>query len=259
MAGCLFMLSILFFVIGLVVLLVPTPSGQTNSGLMPVTSSSSRQSTRGYTPVTPILPGHPGASTPIQTSNPQGGSMEPVLQKLAWLKVGQQIRVPHSVRGELTVHVQGRILFTELWQQSRSPQSPWVPTGNQFAGFWLNGEMLLLNWQSRFYLLDENNTVSDSDIARDFAPHARKFAQSDQSADVYFAYPPASWHIDDIGKFRIDAVEGSTLPVRVGAIGRFVHASGDGGRALVLEDYEGGAQDTVWIGWQLKEEDIRKA
>jgi hypothetical protein len=245
MAGCAFMLSIIFFVLGVVILFLPSQTGT--------------PSLNGYVPVTPILPGHPGSSMPVAATVQKGGTMEPVLQKLAWLNVGQQLRLPHPVRGELTVSVQGRILFTELWQQPRGPQSPWVPTGNQFAGFWLNGEILLLNWQSRFYLMDENNTLSDADIARDFAPHARKFAQSDQSADVYFAYPPASWHIDDIGKFRVDAVDGSTLPVRVGAVGRFVHASGDGGRALVLEDYEGGGQDTVWIGYQIKEEDIRKA
>jgi hypothetical protein len=185
--------------------------------------------------------------------------MEPVLQKLAWLMIGQQIRLPHPVKGELTVHVLGRILYTELCQQVRGPQNPWVPTGNQFAGFWLNGEILLLNWQNRFYLLDENSTLSDADIARDFAPHAKKFAQSDQTADVYFAYPPASWHIDDIGKFQVAAVDGATLTLRVGSIGRFVHASGDGGRALVLEDFESGGQDTVWIGYLLKEEDIRRA
>jgi hypothetical protein len=178
-------------------------------------------------------------------------------QKLDWLKVGQRIRVPHPVKGELTEHVLGRIVYVELWQTSRGPQNPWVPTGNQFAGFWLDGEMLLLNWQNRFYLLDEHNEVSDADIQRDFAPHARKFAQSDQTADVYFAYPPASWHIDDIGKFQVGAMEGAALNVRPGAVGRFVHASGDSDRALVLDDFESGGQDMVWIGYKLKEEDIR--
>jgi hypothetical protein len=133
-----------------------------------------------------------------------------------------------------------------------------VTTGNQFAGFWLDGEMLLLNWLNRFYLLDTSDPVTDTDIARDFAPHAKKFAQSEQTANVYFAYPPASWKIDDIGKFEIGSVEGATLHARAGAIGRFVHASGDGGRALVLEDFEGGTgEDCVWTGYQLKEEDIK--
>lgn len=185
--------------------------------------------------------------------------MEPELKKLTGIKVGQRIKLPHPVKGELTVHVLGRILYDELWQQTRSPQSPWVTTGNRFAGFWLDGEMLLLNWINRFYLLDANDPLSDADIARDFAPHAKKFAQSNQAGNVYFAYPPASWKIDDIGKFRIASVEGATLHARAGSTGRFIHASGDGGRALVVEDYEGGGEDCAWTGYHLKEEDIQPA
>jgi len=262
MSVCLFFIAVIFFVIGLVVLFTPEPR---------------RQTTQGYTPVSPITPNRkasPQQAEPrilspndtdvqrlVSSSDHKGGkSMEPVLQKLTGIKVGQRIKVPHPVKGELTVHVLGRILYNELWQQTRSAQSPWVPTGNQFAGFWLDGEMLLLNWLNRFYLLDTNDPLSDVEIARDFAPHAKKFAQSDQTAAVYFAYPPASWKIDDIGKFQIFSVEGATLHARSGGIGRFIHASGDGGRALVLEDYEGGGgEDCAWIGYQLKEEDIKPA
>ena len=186
--------------------------------------------------------------------------MESYPQKLTWVKLGQRIYVKHSVKGELMAHVLGRIQYSELWQPRRGPEIPWVPTGNVYLGFWLEGSLFLLNWQNRFYLLDESTQLSDADIQRDFLPHARKFAQSDQTADVYFAYPPAMWHIDDIGKFRVDSTEGEGLVFRPGAIGRFIHASGDSGRALAVEDYEGGGggQDTVWIGYQIKEEDIRK-
>ena len=84
--------------------------------------------------------------------------------------------------------------------------------------------------------------------------------RANQTAAVYFAYPPASWKIDDIGKFQIASVEGATLHARSGAIGRFVHASGDGNRALVVEDFEGGGgDDCAWIGYHLKEEDIKPA
>ncbi|MBN1439150.1 MAG: hypothetical protein JW929_07060 [Anaerolineales bacterium] len=248
MSICFFFLSIIFFVIGLVVLIAP-----------------GAQSLRGYPPVSQIPSGGKPAARPAPAIAPAAGGlggspMEPELKKLAGIRVGQRLKVPHPVKGELAVHVLGRILYNELWQQARSAQSPWVPTGNQFAGFWLDGEMLLLNWLNRFYLLDTNDPLSDTDIARDFAPHAKKFAQSDQTAKVYFAYPPASWKIDDIGKFQIASVEGATLHARIGAVGRFIHASGDGGRALVVEDYEGGAgQDCAWIGYLLGEEDIQSA
>lgn len=181
------------------------------------------------------------------------------LQKLNWIKVGQRIYVQHPIQGQRLAHVLGKIVFAELWQRTRSPQSPWVPTGNLYAGFWLEGNMLLLNWQNRFYLLDDVVELSDSEIQRDFLPHARKFAQSDQMADVYFAYPPAMWHIDDIGKFRVQEIEGNGISYQVGAVGRFIHASGDSRRALVVEDFEaGGGQDAARTGYQIDENDIRK-
>ncbi len=187
--------------------------------------------------------------------------MRTSLQKLDWIRLGQRIYVQHPLRGEWMAHVLGRIVYAELWQRQRGAQVPWEPTGNLYAGFWLEGDLFLLNWQNRFYLLDEAVELSDADIQRDFLPHARKFAQSDQTADVYFAYPPAMWHIDDIGKFRVEQVEGEGLRFRPGAIGRFIHASGDAGRALVVEDYEGGGggQDTAWIGYHIEEAAIKPA
>lgn len=173
------------------------------------------------------------------------------------ITVGKRIVVKHPVRGDLTAHVDGAILYSELMQQGR--QAPWLPTGNVYPGFWLEGAMFLLNWQNRLCLLDESTQLSDADIQRDFAPHARKFAQSDQTAEVYFAYPPGSWKIDDIGKFRVDRVEGQGIRFRPGATGRFIHASGEGGRALVVEDYEGGGggEDTAWLGYMIEQQDVK--
>lgn len=182
------------------------------------------------------------------------------LQTFDWIKVGQRIYVNHPVQGERMAHVLGKIVFAELWQQTRGPQSPWVPTGSAFAGFWLEGNLLLLNWQNRSYLLDEAVLLSDADIARQFAPYAKQFAQSDQTADVTFAYPPASWHIDDIGKFRVEQIEGQSLRYQRGGIGRFIHCSGADNRGLVVEDFEGGGgQDTAWVGWRIEAEEVKEA
>jgi hypothetical protein len=150
------------------------------------------------------------------------------------------------------------VIYEELWQETRS--GPWVPTGNAFAGFRLEGNCFLLNWQNRLYLLDESQAISDADIRRDFAPYAHRFGQSDQTATVIFEYPPGRWRIDDIGKFRVRIVEGEGIGFRPGAMGRFIHASGEGGRALVVEDYEsgGGGQDTVWRGYQIQEKDVQR-
>jgi hypothetical protein len=243
MSGCFFVLGLLFLVIALVTLL--TPGADERKPYPPAARSPAMVSP-------PIQP-------PVQKRqpNPSGGSMS-YSPSLSQVSIGKQIRVRHPVRGELTVYVMGRVVYDELWQAQRGPQVPWTPTGNAFSGFWLETNLFLLNWQNRYYLLEEATRLSDAEIQRDFAPHARKFAQSDQTADVYFAYPPASWHIDDIGKFRIRVVEGEGLSNVTGAVGRFVHCSGDGHRALVLEDYEsGGGQDVVWTGYQIDAEDIK--
>jgi len=251
MGGCFFVLGMICLLIGVVKILTPAPAGRSRPAVdFPF---------RGVGRPSFLNPRFPLA--PAAASTPLGGQvMVNKIQKLEWIRVGERIYARHPVKGELMVHVLGKITFAELWQQSRGPQVPWVPTGSAFVGFWLEGNMLLLNWQTRYYLLDEAVQISDVDIQRDIAPYARQFAQSDQTADVYFAYPPAMWHIDDIGKFQIEKVEGEGLALRPGAIGRFVHASGDSGRELVVEDYEGsGGQDTAWTGYQITEEDIKSA
>jgi hypothetical protein len=180
-------------------------------------------------------------------------------QALSNIQVGQRVTLRHPQQGALTLYVMGRVLYQELWQTQRGPQAPWVPTGNSFAGFWLETDRLLLSWQNRLYLLEEVVPLSDGEIARDFAPHARKFAQSNQTAEVLFAYPPGMWRMVDIGKFRIERIEGEGLRMQVGAVGRFIHAHGSGDgveRALVVEDYEGAGQDIAWLGITLTPEQI---
>lgn len=245
MSGCFFVLGLLFAFIGLVIMLSPA---REESNAYPA------QKTQGIDSATPPQ----AAPPPAQRTQPlsTGGTMTST-PSLSQVQIGKQIRVRHPLQGELTLHVMGRVLYDELWQAQRGAQVPWTPTGNAFSGFWLETNLFLLNWQNRNYLLDESTQLSDAEIQRSFAPHAKKFAQSDQTADIYFAYPPASWHIDDIGKFRIRAVEGEGLRNIPGTIGRFIHCSGDGKRALVLEDYEGGGQDVVWTGFRIEAGDIQ--
>ena len=278
-AGFLFVLAMVCYLIGFIALIAPeaTPtesqrrSSQTKQVSPPFISKSSQEKTAPMKVETLNCPRCGGSIKDTDRQCPYCGSTlltvssaqreVPTPPKLDWIKPGDSISVRHPVQGELTVQVMGYIVYEELWQQTRGAQSPWVPTGSAFAGFWLETDRFLLNWQNRFYLLDEETAISDADIQRDFAPHARKFAQSDQTATVIFPYPPSRWRIDDIGKFHVQVVQGEGLSFRPGAIGRFIHASGDGGRALVVEDYEsgGGGQDTVWKGYQIQEKDVQKA
>lgn len=177
--------------------------------------------------------------------------------KFASARLGQTIVFQHPQRGGITGQIVGTIAYTELWQRQNSPSEPWVPTGNTFTAHWL-GSQLLYAWQSRLYVLDEYQPLSDQDIQQSFMPHAKRYAQSNQSAQVTFAWPPASWTITDIGKFRVARVEGSGLRLNLAAEGRFIHAAGADRRALVVEDYQSGqgGQDTAWIGYELTWADL---
>lgn len=171
--------------------------------------------------------------------------------------LGQTITVKHPERGPITGKIIGTIRYAELWQRVNSPAEPWVPTGNEFAAHWL-GNFMLYEWQGRLYLLDAYDALTDRDIQATFIPPAKRFAQSDQTAQVSFAYPPASWTMVDIGKFSVTSAEGQGLRLSPGAVGRFIHASGRDNRALVVEDYQSGqgGQDTAWIGWTIGWEDV---
>lgn len=171
--------------------------------------------------------------------------------KFANAGLGQTIVVQHPQRGPLTGQILGTIRYAELWQRS-GPSSAWEPTGNTFAAHWL-GNWMLYEWQGRLYLLDEAVALSDQDVQQNFLPYAKQFAQSNQTGKVTFAWPPASWTIADIGKFRVTRAEGQGLRLNVSAEGRFIHATGADQRALIVEDYQagGGGQDTAWIGWQI--------
>lgn len=174
-------------------------------------------------------------------------------------RIGQTITVNHPQRGAITGKILGTIRYTELWQRVKSPSEPWVPTGNQFTAHWL-GNFMLYEWKENFWLLDQYDPLTDKDIATNFMPYAKRFGESNETADVFFAYPPASWKMTDIGKFSVQSAEGTGLRLGRGAVGRFIHASGDGGRALVVEDYQSGqgGQDTAWIGYQIGWDDIQK-
>ncbi|PKN92811.1 MAG: hypothetical protein CVU44_12330 [Chloroflexi bacterium HGW-Chloroflexi-6] len=190
-------------------------------------------------------------------------NLQPLLElpepaKLAALEIGKTVRVIHPQKGEQTYQVRGRLLYTELWQASRGPNIPWTPTGNYYAGFALEPDAYLLNWQERFYLLETRRALTDMDINRDFMPYAKQFAQSNQTARVQFSYDGAHWLMVDIGRFAIEFEEGEGLHLRKGAIGRFIHSKSEN-QALVLDDFQSGGsggQDTLWRGWQINENEI---
>ena len=173
------------------------------------------------------------------------------------VQVGQSVRVNHPRKGKLDLKVRARLYYGELWQEKMRADVPWTLTGNYFVGLLLADNLYLLNWQKRFYLLESSTPITDMDINRDFAQPARKFAASNQTANVTFPYAGTDWHMDDIGRFRIEYNEGDDLNATPGAVGRFIHASKDN-LALVMEDYQSGGsgQDTVRQGFLLNEKDI---
>ena len=176
--------------------------------------------------------------------------------------LGTTIVYRHPERGNRTGKSLGTIEYTELWQRRKDPSEPWVPTGNTFFSHWL-GDTLLYMWKGGLFLLDSYDAPTDAEIKEHILPHAQRFGQSDETADISFAYPPASWKVIDIGKFRVAQARGQGLRLQAGATGRFLHAQGNAGyegHMLVVEDYQegGGGQDTAWLGWRIQWDDLLK-
>jgi hypothetical protein len=201
-------------------------------------------------PVARAMPVSPSRATPPTVAPRSGDSMQ---AQFFNARLGQTITFEHPQRGTVTGKILGSIKYAELWQRVNRPGEPWVRTGNTYAAHWL-GSFMLYEWQQRLYVLDEMQPLTDQEIATSFLPYAKRFAQSDQTAQVSFAWPPASWTIVDIGRFEVVRVEGTGLRLNQGALGRFIHARGADQRALVVEDYQEGqgGQDTAWIGYELE-------
>lgn len=210
----------------------------------------------GIEPSVPEARVMPAVETPPSGAHNMATGVQGNFQRA---RLGQNITVNHPKRGPITGKIIGTIRYTELWQRSKSPNEPWVPTGNQFTAHWL-GNYMIYEWKENVWLLDEYDALTDKDIATNFMPYAKRYGESNETADVYFAYPPATWKITDIGKFSVLSTEGTGLRLSTGAVGRFIHGIGDGGRALVVEDYQsgGGGQDTAWIGYQITWNDVQK-
>jgi predicted RNA-binding Zn-ribbon protein involved in translation (DUF1610 family) len=173
------------------------------------------------------------------------------------VEVGQSVQLQHPEKGQINLPVIHRMIYGELWQAQMKPDVPWTLTGNYYVGLGLENGNFLLNWQSRFYLLDSSSLLTDKDINQTFAKPAREFAASNQSRNVSFTYNRTVWMIEDIGRFRIEWVHGEGAKAPPGAVGRFIHAKA-GNQVLVIEDYQssGGGVDTLWIGYQIVESDI---
>ena len=192
-----------------------------------------------------------------------GSSLVPLIElpepaHFGGVQIDQTIRVTHPEKGQLTLSVRSRMYYGELWQEQMRPNVPWTLTGNYYVGLMLDQGLFLLNWQDRFYLLNSNSPLTDMQISRDFSPYAREFAASNQTAEVHFRYGGEKWHMDDIGKFRIEFQEGDKTQFTLGAIGRFIHASSKD-QVLVIEDYESGGsggRDTLWKGSLIKDKEI---
>ncbi len=216
-------------------------------------------------PAMPARPRRAAAGSVTPAASPGGKPMAHPLSgkagQFAAARPGQRLTYNHPERGGLSAAILGTVHYAELWQRRKAPNEPWVPTGNVFTAHWL-GDTLIYHWKDRLYVLDSYDLITDAEIAQQILPHAKAFGQSDETAEVSFAYPPASWTLTDIGKFRVESAEGSGLRLQAGADGRFVHArgnTGNEGRALVVEDYQegGGGQDTVWRGWLISWDDLQ--
>jgi len=179
-------------------------------------------------------------------------------EKWGDIEIGQAVQINHPQKGMMSLSVMHRIFYGELWQAQMKPDIPWTLTGAYYVGIGLSENIFLINWQARFYLLDLHQPLTDMSINRYFAPSARKFAASNQTQSVSFAFQETIWNMVDIGRYRIEFAEGDGIRVSPGAVGRFIHAKSNN-KAIVVEDYQTGGSglDTLWMGYQIKEEDLK--
>jgi hypothetical protein len=194
--------------------------------------------------------------TPTPTLQRAGGTMH---DRYMSARPGQSATFQHPKRGELSAKILGVIEYNELTQKQRGGNAPWVPTGNNYVALWM-GDYMLYAWQDRLYLFDEAQALNDQQINESFLPAAKQFGQSGQTAKVTFAWPPLTWMVVDIGRFGVARAEGEGLRLSMGAQGRFIHASGEDDRGLAVEDYQsgGGGLDTVWLGWKITWDAVKK-
>lgn len=173
------------------------------------------------------------------------------------VEINQVVGFAHPIQGKIAPRVTRLIYYGELWQVKMKADVPWTLTGNYFVGLHLDNGMYLLNWQARCFLLDSDSNVADMVINRDFAPFARKFAASNQTANIIFPYENKDWRMDDIGRFRIELTDGEGTGITPGVIGRFIHASYKN-QVLIVEDFESGGSglDTIWQGYSIDIKDV---
>jgi len=176
------------------------------------------------------------------------------------VEVGQSVQLKHPEKGALARPIIHRVYYGELWQAQMKPDVPWTLTGNYYVGLGLENGKFLLNWQSRFYLLESTVPLIDKEINQIFAKPAREFAASNQSKNVSFSYNKSVWTMEDIGRFRIEWTDGEGAKADPGAVGRFIHAK-SGSQILVLEDYQSNASgaggiDHLRMGYEIQEDDI---
>lgn len=212
--------------------------------------------TRGASasPVAAHTPLRPAAAPPTVNAR-TGDSMQ---DRAFNAQPGQTATFKHPSRGVITAKILGVIHYGELTQQRRGGNAPWVPTGNAYVALWM-GDYMLYEWQSRLYLFDEAQNLTDQQINESFLPYAKQYAQSNQTSKVSFAWPPYTWHMVDIGKYRVARAVGVGLRLNLGAEGRFIHARTEESRVLVVEDYQSGSGglDSLWMGWEINWEAVQ--
>jgi hypothetical protein len=236
-------------VLGLVMMVIGFNLIRQGNRMTPALSSGARRA-----------PARPAAAAAATGGKPMARPQTGKAGQFGAAGPGKRLTYKHPERGSLSAAILGTIHYAELWQRRKAPSEPWVPTGNIFTAHWL-GDTLLYHWKDRLYVLDSYDLITDVEIAQQILPAAKQFGQSDETAEVSFAYPPASLIVTDIGKFQVESIAGSGLRMQAGAVGRFLHArggSGNEGHALVVEDYQegGGGQDTAWRGFLISWDDL---
>ncbi len=175
-------------------------------------------------------------------------------QRLERINVGQFVAYLGS-----TLQVVAAITLSEL-QKFGGRKAQWQPSGREFKLVELAGDRLIARVptgegeQQRWFMMQQERARGLTQFmagSEDRPGPARRFAASDQLADVQFNWADGDWKMTDIGTFDFEASGDGFLS----GSGRCRHVMAkevDGNRWFLFFDLmKGSGSDSLWIGPQL--------
>jgi hypothetical protein len=130
----------------------------------------------------------------------------------------------------------------------------WKRSGENWDGIICKGpasfsrtDILILNVGNAGYLFRKRVPMG-AEESNKYRPFARQFASKDQTpGSVFMPYKENTYNLQDIGMWNIEGKDADGhIPENM--LARWILASNDAGKAILIEDETEGTADSVWVG-----------